>query len=364
MFFCDIRLPSNISPKSKKSKKRKKLLIKHIIEIIESNNKRNSHIIFEQSIVCPYCKGNNYIKNGKNNDRQRYFCKTCGRSFMEATNSVIYHTHKSVDLWKEYVKCLVNQYSLRKCASVLKINLKTAFFWRHKILDALQEQLEVDEMSGKIQMNTIHMKCNFKGNHSKSSFTMPRKSYRRGPVSIEEYFSQDHVCIMGAMNHTGDVIMKPVCINDPGVEDMLDAFGYSIKQGSTLITDTRYNYKKFAEICNVEHVILKRFSAYNAAYNLRKITGFLKKYEYFLKPYRGVATKYTSGYISLYKYIEKKLYIKREYESNDNGRFRFVNKYKTTPLFKCSSHSYFNKRLKSRPVIFKRTAVLDVLAMG
>lgn len=36
---------------------------------------------------------------------------------------------------------MIEKYPLRKCAKICEINLATAFAWRHKILDALQNMM-------------------------------------------------------------------------------------------------------------------------------------------------------------------------------------------------------------------------------
>jgi len=38
---------------------------------------------------CPQCQSTNYRKNGRRNGRQNYFCKNCGRQFLETASSVL-----------------------------------------------------------------------------------------------------------------------------------------------------------------------------------------------------------------------------------------------------------------------------------
>lgn len=88
--------------------------------------------------ICPHCKSNNTVRNGKYNGKQRYICKDCRKSFSDYTHSTISYTKKSITLWLQYIKCMISGYSLRKSAEIVGINLSTSFFWRHKILDAVR----------------------------------------------------------------------------------------------------------------------------------------------------------------------------------------------------------------------------------
>jgi hypothetical protein len=47
-------------------------------------------------------------------------------------------SQKDIEVWGKYIHCMIKKYPLRKCAKICEINLATAFAWRHKILDALQ----------------------------------------------------------------------------------------------------------------------------------------------------------------------------------------------------------------------------------
>ena len=69
---------------------------------------------------------------------QKYICKDCGKSFVITTNSLVSGTRKDLNVWIKYVDCMLNGFSVRKVAEECGIHRNTAFAWRHKILDALQ----------------------------------------------------------------------------------------------------------------------------------------------------------------------------------------------------------------------------------
>ena len=49
---------------------------------------------------CPYCSGKNVIRFGLKRGKQRFFCKDCGRTFVETTNTVMSMSHYGRDIWE------------------------------------------------------------------------------------------------------------------------------------------------------------------------------------------------------------------------------------------------------------------------
>lgn len=87
---------------------------------------------------CPHCQSTHFVKNGKRNGRQNYICRGCNKAFVEQTGTILFSMKKDISVLEQYVHCMIEKYPLRKCAKICGINLATAFAWRHKILDALQ----------------------------------------------------------------------------------------------------------------------------------------------------------------------------------------------------------------------------------
>ena len=56
-----------------------------------------------------------------------------------------------MEVWQKYIHCLVEKYSIRKTAKICGIGVNTAFFWRHKILDALQNMQDEVRLNGIVE---------------------------------------------------------------------------------------------------------------------------------------------------------------------------------------------------------------------
>lgn len=50
-------------------------------------------------------------------ERQRYRCKNCRKTFTDVTSTPFYRTHKP-DKWLDFIKCMLEGYSLRKSAEL------------------------------------------------------------------------------------------------------------------------------------------------------------------------------------------------------------------------------------------------------
>lgn len=87
---------------------------------------------------CPFCGSEHIVKNGTVKGIQRLLCRDCHKTFSHIKNTVFAHSKYPLSTWKLYIECMLNKFSLRKAAKVCGINTTTAFYWRHKILDALR----------------------------------------------------------------------------------------------------------------------------------------------------------------------------------------------------------------------------------
>ena len=114
-------------------------------------------------LECPHCHSKHVSRNGKHNNKQRYLCVNCEKTFGLTTNSILAWTKKNPSVWFKYSKCMINGFSLRKSARECDINLQTAFNWRHKILQALDAREEMP-LSGIIESDETYFPDNFKGN--------------------------------------------------------------------------------------------------------------------------------------------------------------------------------------------------------
>ncbi|NPA51705.1 MAG: IS1 family transposase [Aquificae bacterium] len=78
--------------------------------------------------MCPYCGDDNYVKNGKVNQKQTYLCKTCRKRFVKNREKNAYGKlirEKALNLYKEGL-------SLRKISKLTNIPHTTINYWVRK----------------------------------------------------------------------------------------------------------------------------------------------------------------------------------------------------------------------------------------
>lgn len=77
----------------------------------------------------------------KNGGRQGFRCKeaSCGKTFSASTGSPLSGLHYP-ELHKKNAECMIDGLSIRKAAARLGINKSTAFRWRHRFLDSMQDR--------------------------------------------------------------------------------------------------------------------------------------------------------------------------------------------------------------------------------
>ena len=118
---------------------------------------------FSSGRVCPYCGKTHIVRNGYRADgTQRYRCLECSKSFVATSNSIVSGTHKELFVWRKYIDCMLNGTSLRKTAFVCGINRNTAFLWRHKILDTLQNMANDVVLDGIVEADETFFAISYK----------------------------------------------------------------------------------------------------------------------------------------------------------------------------------------------------------
>lgn len=119
--------------------------------------------INNEIISCPHCKSNNIWKFGTYNDRPRFRCKDCLKTFTKSTNEPWSYSKKSIDLWHKYIKLMKYKMTLRECAKELNISLYTAFGWRHKLLDKINNKYKGNKLFDEVSIMKSKILENRKG---------------------------------------------------------------------------------------------------------------------------------------------------------------------------------------------------------
>ena len=115
-------------------------------------------------------------KNGKTkNGIQKYICSGCNCTSSETTNTIIYHSKLSFDIWSKVIDNLLDGFSVRRIAEENNISIYTSFRLRHKILLALNSFVKSIKLSGKTQSDEKYFPINLKDTKTKICLDILRK---------------------------------------------------------------------------------------------------------------------------------------------------------------------------------------------
>ena len=252
---------------------------------------------------------------------QRYICRDCHKSFDDETGTILSGSPKDYAVWHKYVECMMNKMPLRRCAQECGIALSTAFFWRHKILDALQKIQDEVNLSGVSEADETFFPVSFKGNHKKSGFKMPRLAKKRGAPG-KRGLSKDLVCVPCGVNLDGKSIARISNLGRPRMTDIAKVIGNRIAKGSVLVTDSLYAYAALSLNMELNHIRIPRGKHCKGVFNIQTVNSYHSMLKNLvLRTFRGVTTKYLNNYLVYHNFVN---FAKKSYDDKLAILFNFI----------------------------------------
>ena len=249
---------------------------------------------------CPNCKSEQYRKVGKTRGVQRYKCKFCNKTFGATNNTPFYRTQKELATWNLYLDLMFSgPMSIRKIADQVGIYYRTAFHWRHKILNALK-QIDSSKLSGIVEADETYFPLSYKGKKR----GMPRRAHKRGSEIRVRGISKQQVCVLTAIDRsqTKNMLLQSTCLARPTAKQITDTLGPHIATDAILLTDEHRSYLGFARDKNLKHYALKHREPQDRSLHLQNVNSLHSQVKRFMRPFNGVATKYLDSYMIYYKW--------------------------------------------------------------
>lgn len=258
---------------------------------------KHSNHPLQDRCCCPHCQGINVVKNGHKDNIQRFKCKDCGKTFTFSNNTILFSTKKDLETWKKYCECFLDKKSLRRCAEICEISLETAFRWRHKILDALQNMQSNITLKGVIESDETFFALSFKGT-KKENFSIPRETHNREHSVSTRGLSKEMVCVPCMVNHEGMSVGRISNLGKPKVQDLEKVINNRIEQGSIFVTDSLGSYQKVAVSNDLVHVRIPRGRYKSGSFNINTANSYHFELKRMVNGnFKGVATKYLNNHI-------------------------------------------------------------------
>ena len=90
---------------------------------------------------CPFCGSSDLIRKGHSPaGLQKYTCKGCGRGFI---GNVFPFTHVCIEKWMMFSRAFLGGYSIRRCAKVCCVCLKTAQYMKDRIVSMMRGDISL-----------------------------------------------------------------------------------------------------------------------------------------------------------------------------------------------------------------------------
>lgn len=270
--------------------------LRHEVENNISNNQIGKAIAEHEDRICscPYCDSELINRWGVTKQGiQRFRCKACTKTFNALFSTPFYRMRKP-EKWINYSNLMWNGTSLRKSASLLDINLKTAFRWRHIFLKQPQD-IAPSNLHGIIEADETFIAESFKGKRK-----ICRPARKRGGGNIPQ------VPIIMVLDRAGNIVHKVIENNTKeNIEAVLTPI---ISEGSVLCTDGNISYIGIAKGLNIDHkrlITLDNQRVIEGVYHIQTLNNYMMRWKSWLKRFCGVGTAYLENYLSWFRFMEQ-----------------------------------------------------------
>ena len=256
---------------------------------------------FASGLGCVHCGSTSVKRNGKYRSRQRYLCNDCGKSFNDMTNTP-FSGSRYPEKWVKYIELMVEGYTLPKIAKRLKIHISTAFYWRHKILNALGS-LGFNQLQGIVESDETFFRESMKGQE-----ITHRKAKKRGEKDKKRGISNLKIAVVVAQDRNGNMIARKAGTGRVKAEEIDTVIGRYIHPSALLCTDTATNYKKFAKIKGLQHETVnerQKQRVKKGIYHIQHVNNSHNRLKGWMERFQGVATKYLDNYLYWFNFLQQ-----------------------------------------------------------
>jgi transposase-like protein len=254
--------------------------------------------------VCPDCKENNVVRNGKRRGKQNYICRSCKRSFVETTKTALFNSHSGEAVWKQVIRDTIEGISLDATAEALEMHHETVFNMRHKILRCIEQEQDLNppQLTGVCEADETYILENYKGKKLPDDFW--RKARKHGAVAQKPGLSNEYICVCAAVERGGKGTAAATGRSQPGGADIVRVLENKVTDDTLVLCDGAKSYGVLESdgICTV----MSTSNNDGGFKNINDVNGFHSFIKERNRNARGFATKYLNRYNSLFSLTFRK----------------------------------------------------------
>ena len=280
------------------------LSVKHNQKSEDSFIYKRRDLLNNKQANCPHCDSNKFSKNGKENNVQRYICKSCKKSFSEFTGTWLSGLHNK-GLVEDYLQLMREERSLDYIKDRLNINKKTALDWRHKILEAM-ENIERSKFQGITESDETQFLLSEKGKKQKKrkprkrgkKGSFPKKGSKQG-IKKDEYVSV--LCTADRLEQMDLSLASKGKIKTKDIEKIVEN---RVTDKTIICSDGSTAFKSFCKKKELEHHILRysKGEYTKGKYHIQNVNSLHNKLKKWIdNKFWGVSTKYLQKYLNWFR---------------------------------------------------------------
>lgn len=169
------------------------------------------------------------IREDKGGGAQRYYCKTCKKTFAISEDSIFGGTKLSQHDWEAVFQLICGNISLQQLATQVNININTAWFIRQRIMAALRGIQDGVKLTGHIWIDELY------------------KTHRRTDEKKRGISKQQTPIYVAIDSQWNILFLKSKTDGKPTVEDAKAAIVPHLGENISMITTDKNNCYDFLD---------------------------------------------------------------------------------------------------------------------
>ena len=245
---------------------------------------------FSKAPSCPHCGSEDLQRWGTRNRRQRYRCKACHKTLNAFTKTYLARL-RHPEKWSQYLEGMTHSQTLRPAAKDCGITLRTSFRWRHRFLQAV-EQDQARELAGIAELDETFFRESFKGQKK----NLPRPARKRGNDSKSECRKIPVMVARDRSKNTVDAMLE-----DESADELCHHLNGRIDIEAIICADASLAHEKLARKLGFifkELVTSSGQRILEGVFHLQHVNAYHSHLKRWIAgAFHGVATKYLPHYL-------------------------------------------------------------------
>ena len=254
---------------------------------------------------CPRCGCPSFVRKGHGRDgSQRWLCRGCGSTFSAKTMSLLAYSKLAPEVWSDYVSDMLSGASLRGCAELCGVSLKTSWFMRMRLCEVMARATQPFRTGESVswQVDGTYLSESLKGNRSRSAAGMPRKAHRHGGAVRERGISSLKVCVVCGANDLGDSFCRVAGRGRPTDAELAASLG-GLGPCERVSTDGHAGYARV--LPGLGAASHEAAPASEAGPSLGMVNALHQRLKRFLGRFVGVSTRRLGHYLAWFQWSEQ-----------------------------------------------------------